>query len=82
MTKHMTGTREEWLAARLGLFKEEKELTSPSHYLFLLITKEMTRSPFPQPASDVGGLITDDRARDSGFGTKESRSHLGIGSGG
>lgn len=27
MTKHMTGTREEWLAARLGLLKEEKELT-------------------------------------------------------
>src|ERR1700688_1270322 len=27
MTKHMTGTRKEWLAARLGLLKEEKELT-------------------------------------------------------
>jgi predicted dithiol-disulfide oxidoreductase (DUF899 family) len=27
MTKHMTGTREEWLAARLELFEEEKELT-------------------------------------------------------
>jgi predicted dithiol-disulfide oxidoreductase (DUF899 family) len=27
MTKHITGTREEWLAARLGLLKEEKELT-------------------------------------------------------
>jgi predicted dithiol-disulfide oxidoreductase (DUF899 family) len=27
MTKHMTATREEWLAARLGLLKEEKELT-------------------------------------------------------
>ena len=27
MTKHMTGTREEWLAARLELLKEEKELT-------------------------------------------------------
>src|SRR3954451_20264975 len=27
MTNHMTGTREEWLAARLGLLKEEKELT-------------------------------------------------------
>jgi predicted dithiol-disulfide oxidoreductase (DUF899 family) len=30
MTKHMTGTREEWLAARLGLLKEEKELTRRS----------------------------------------------------
>ena len=27
MTKHTTGTREEWLAARLGLLKDEKELT-------------------------------------------------------
>jgi predicted dithiol-disulfide oxidoreductase (DUF899 family) len=27
MTKHMTGTREEWLAARLDLLKGEKELT-------------------------------------------------------
>src|SRR6266487_3553179 len=30
MTKQMTGTREEWLAARLGLLKEEKELTRRS----------------------------------------------------
>ena len=27
MTKHMTGTREEWLAAPLELLKAEKELT-------------------------------------------------------
>jgi len=27
MTKHITGTREEWLTARLGFLKEEKELT-------------------------------------------------------
>src|SRR5882672_2620589 len=30
MTKHMTGTRKEWLAARLGLLKAEKELTRRS----------------------------------------------------
>jgi predicted dithiol-disulfide oxidoreductase (DUF899 family) len=30
MTKHLTGTREEWLAARLGLLAEEKELTRKS----------------------------------------------------
>ena len=30
MTTHMTGTREEWLAARLDLLKEEKELTRRS----------------------------------------------------
>src|SRR5271169_6666522 len=33
MTKHVTGTREEWLAARLGLLKEEKELTRRSDEL-------------------------------------------------
>src|SRR5216684_2689892 len=30
MTKHMTGTREEWLAARLDLLQAEKELTRRS----------------------------------------------------
>jgi predicted dithiol-disulfide oxidoreductase (DUF899 family) len=30
MTTHMTGTREEWLAARLELLNEEKELTRRS----------------------------------------------------
>ena len=33
MTKHKTGTREEWLAARLRLLKEEKELTRRSDEL-------------------------------------------------
>src|SRR3981189_67571 len=33
MTKHMTGTREEWLAARLDLLDEEKELTRRSDEL-------------------------------------------------
>jgi predicted dithiol-disulfide oxidoreductase (DUF899 family) len=27
MTKHMTGTRKEWLAARLQVLEAEKELT-------------------------------------------------------
>jgi predicted dithiol-disulfide oxidoreductase (DUF899 family) len=35
MTKHMTGTREEWLAARLELLKAEKELTRRSDELAL-----------------------------------------------
>jgi hypothetical protein len=30
MTKHKTGTREEWLAARLELLQAEKELTRRS----------------------------------------------------
>src|SRR3979409_2451780 len=33
MTDHKTGTREEWLPARLGLLKEEKELTRRSDEL-------------------------------------------------
>ena len=33
MTKHITGTREDWLAARLDLLKEEKELTRRSDEL-------------------------------------------------
>ncbi|HTY56978.1 MAG TPA: DUF899 domain-containing protein [Candidatus Binataceae bacterium] len=33
MTKHRTGSREEWLAARLELLKEEKELTRRSDEL-------------------------------------------------
>ena len=33
MTKHKTGTREEWLAARLDLLKAEKEHTQRSDEL-------------------------------------------------
>jgi predicted dithiol-disulfide oxidoreductase (DUF899 family) len=33
MTTHRTGTREEWLAARLKLLAEEKELTRRSDEL-------------------------------------------------
>src|SRR6478609_9720137 len=33
MEKHITGTREEWLTARLELLKEEKELTRRSDEL-------------------------------------------------
>src|SRR6478736_6647747 len=33
MTKHITGTRDEWLAARIELLKEEKELTHQSDEL-------------------------------------------------
>jgi predicted dithiol-disulfide oxidoreductase (DUF899 family) len=33
MTKHMTGTRDEWLAARLEMLEAEKELTRRSDEL-------------------------------------------------
>jgi predicted dithiol-disulfide oxidoreductase (DUF899 family) len=39
MTKHMTGTRDEWLAARLELLKAEKELTRRSDELAQLRQK-------------------------------------------
>src|SRR5213593_4312730 len=41
MTKHMTGTRKEWLAARLELLEAEKELTRRRQELpWVLIDKE------------------------------------------
>ena len=33
MTMHLTGTREQWLAARLKLLKKEKDLTRPGDEL-------------------------------------------------
>ncbi|MCB8829113.1 DUF899 domain-containing protein, partial [Escherichia coli] len=33
MTSHITGTREEWLAARIDLLKDEKDLTRRSDAL-------------------------------------------------
>ena len=44
MTGHKTGTREEWLAARLGLLKEEKELTRRSDELARRRQDEFARS--------------------------------------
>ena len=48
MTKHMIGTREDWLAARLGLFEAERELTRRGDELTL-------RDPC-RPLGD-GGLV-------------------------
>jgi predicted dithiol-disulfide oxidoreductase (DUF899 family) len=53
MTMHMTGTREEWLAARLDLLAEEKELTRRSDMLaqrrqelpWVRIDKDYSRMP-------------------------------------
>jgi len=46
MTKHMTGTRKEWLAARRELLEAEKELThtSPSGPDLALCALVYTRS--------------------------------------
>jgi predicted dithiol-disulfide oxidoreductase (DUF899 family) len=40
MTKHKTGTREEWLTERLELLKEEKELTRRSDDLAIVYLAE------------------------------------------
>jgi hypothetical protein len=45
MTKHRTGTREEWLAARLELLKAEKELTRRSDEL----ARQFPRATFLAP---------------------------------
>jgi predicted dithiol-disulfide oxidoreductase (DUF899 family) len=39
MTNHKTGTREEWLAARLELLQAEKELTRRSEKLHCSVEK-------------------------------------------
>src|SRR5829696_3460522 len=41
MTKHITGTREEWLAARLELLEAEKELTRRSDELARRLRQEL-----------------------------------------
>ena len=44
MTKHITGTRKEWLAARLELLEAEKELTRRSDELARRATLYVSRS--------------------------------------
>ena len=48
MTKHKTGTHEEWLAQRLDLLKAEKELTRRSDELALR-RQESRLLPLPPP---------------------------------
>ena len=48
MTKHKTGTREEWLAKRLELLKAEKELTD--------LSDEVTQRRQELPCSNRQGL--------------------------
>ena len=64
MTKHMTGTREEWLTARLELLREEKELTRRSDELarrrqelpWVRIDKEY-RFETDEGSASLGGLF-------------------------
>ena len=49
MTKHMTGTREKWHAARLELLKAEKELTRRSDELAQL-RQELPWVRIPSPS--------------------------------
>ena len=51
MTRHMTGTREAWLAARLDLLKAEKELTRRSDELARRRTALSTTPTQPTPVA-------------------------------
>ena len=60
MTTHMTGTREEWLSARLALLEEEKELTRRSDEL---ARRRQELQPGSADASRMVRLHSADRAR-------------------
>jgi predicted dithiol-disulfide oxidoreductase (DUF899 family) len=51
MTEHAKGTREEWLAARVALLADEKELTRRSDEL---ARKRPRRAPWPERVRDRG----------------------------
>jgi Bacterial protein of unknown function (DUF899) len=55
--KTMTGTREEWLAARLELFEAEKELTRRSGEL----VRGRQELPWPQSGVMTGALVDYDQ---------------------
>src|SRR5246127_1547385 len=70
MTKHKTGTREEWLAARLGLLKEEKELTRRSDEL------ARRRQELPWGRGDKGDRFETDEGSASLADLFQGRSQL------
>jgi hypothetical protein len=49
----------------------------PSHYFLLVITDQMTSSPFGQPGGDVGCVVFLDFRSDFEGGAKECRAQLG-----
>ena len=65
MTRHKTGTREEWLAARLKLLEGEKELTRRGDELaqqrqdlpWVRIDKEYRFETVGCRARDTGGIL-------------------------
>jgi Bacterial protein of unknown function (DUF899) len=62
MTTHITGTREEWLTARLELLKEEKELTRRSDEL----AQQRQELPWGATRMVFGGAATTSMARTDG----------------
>src|SRR5438128_21174 len=55
MTKHMTGTRKEWLAARLAVLNAEKELTRRGDGV-------MDVTPVPEPVAQNAAMAGTDVA--------------------
>jgi predicted dithiol-disulfide oxidoreductase (DUF899 family) len=70
MTKHLTGTRNEWLAARLDLLKAEKELTRRSDELAL------RRQQLPWVRIDKGYRFETDEGKASLADLFRGRSQL------
>jgi predicted dithiol-disulfide oxidoreductase (DUF899 family) len=70
MTKHLTGTRNEWLAARLDLLKAEKELTRRSDELAL------RRQQLPWVRVDKGYRFETDEGKASLADLFRGRSQL------
>ena len=58
MTQHTTGTRQEWLAARLKLLKAEKELTRRSDVLATVAGSRWPRAASREVHSSSGHLRT------------------------
>jgi hypothetical protein len=80
MTKHMTGTRKEWLAARLELLEAEKELTSKMVFVALQIVHTvlparskpgLTRRPIDLFAERPDGQARRTRRHDDHEGFRE-----------
>src|SRR6266851_6662560 len=85
MTDHKTGTREEWLAARLELLEAEKELTRRSDELarrrqelpWVRIDKEY-RFETEEGSASLADLFRDERARIACYHGAQCRACAGL----
>jgi hypothetical protein len=75
MTRHMTGTRKEWLTARLELLEAEKELTRRSDEL------AQRRQELPSPTTSwclTSLTLTHERVRFRQIGTLQMLGDDGL----